>query len=121
MKITKQAVDKLTTGIMWDDELKGFGVRCRGEGKHYVLQYRVGSRQRWVTIGRHGSPWTPDTARREAKRLLGEVAARKDPALTRDHDKGAVTVKQLCDRFTEGYLPPHVLCLPDGHDKEEAA
>jgi hypothetical protein len=37
-------------------------------------------RLRRHTIGRHGSPWTPDAARNEARRLLGEVAAGDDPA-----------------------------------------
>jgi hypothetical protein len=29
--------------------------------------------QRTYTIGKHGSPWSPDTARQEARRILGEV------------------------------------------------
>src|SRR5262249_52020777 len=31
------------------------------------------------SIGRHGAPWTPDTARNEARRLLGIVASGVDP------------------------------------------
>jgi hypothetical protein len=27
------------------------------------------------SIGKHGSPWSPDTARQEARRVLGEIAA----------------------------------------------
>ena len=46
----------------------------------YVLHYRTEEgRQRWYTIGRHGSPWTPETARAEAQRLLGEVRRGLDP------------------------------------------
>ncbi|WP_342713496.1 hypothetical protein AAFG13_37980 [Bradyrhizobium sp. B124] len=30
-------------------------------------------------MGPHGAPWTPDLARKEAKRLLGLVANDKDP------------------------------------------
>ncbi len=88
--------------FMWDGEVKGFGVRCRPSGARlYVLKYRVkGSRrQRWITIGRHGSPWTPERARTEAKRLLGEVADRRDPAATRDADRAAMTVSQLCGLY----------------------
>ena len=84
-KITKHSVDALkpATGgaeaVLWDAELKGFGVRAqRGGAKSYVLHYRAGSGRgaplRKLTIGRHGSPWTPETARSEAKRLLGVVA-----------------------------------------------
>jgi hypothetical protein len=67
-KITKRTVDGLTPGASdtfeWDDEIKGFGVRCRPSGaKTYLLKTRIGGAQRWLTIGRHGSPWTPETAR----------------------------------------------------------
>jgi hypothetical protein len=49
-------------------------LRCRpGGSKTYFLKVRIGNRQRWLTIGRHGAPWTPETARKEALRLLGEV------------------------------------------------
>ena len=60
--------------FLWDPELKGFGVKAEASGaKSYVLQYRLGgrgSKVRRYTIGRHGSPWTPATARTEAERLL---------------------------------------------------
>ena len=91
-RITKRTVDQLSPSsrdaILWDGEVRGFGVRCRHSGaKHYVLKMRVGGRQRWLTIGRHGSPWTPDSARRDALRLLGLRAAGQDPASERDHQK----------------------------------
>jgi hypothetical protein len=31
------------------------------------------------SIGRHGAPWTPDTARKEAQRLLGILVTGIDP------------------------------------------
>jgi integrase len=65
---------------MWDTTVRGFGVRRQRRDAFYVLKYRVGGKQRFVTIGRHGSPWTPETARREAQRLLGAVASGADPA-----------------------------------------
>ena len=87
-KVTKRTVDRLAPGdqdrFVWDDELKGFGIRCRPSGvKVYLLKTRSGGRQRWLTIGRHGSPWSPDQARKEAKRLLGEIAQGKDPGAAR--------------------------------------
>jgi integrase len=111
-KVTKRAVDQLTPGsrdrILWDCEVRGFGVRCRASGaKHYVLKMRVGGRQRWLTIGRHGSPWTPDNARREALRLLGLKAAGHDPASERDRQKGAITIAELGRRFLQEYVPQH--------------
>ena len=110
-KVSKRTVDQLSAGVIWDRDVKGFGVRCRQSGaKHYVLKMRVGGRQRWITIGRHGSPWTPDTARREALRLLGLRAAGKDPALERDRQKGAATIAELGTRFLQEYVPQH--CKP---------
>jgi hypothetical protein len=103
-RITKRAVDQMETNgrdvLRWDADVKGFGVRCRGSGaKFYVLKMRVGGRQRWITIGRHGSPWIPETARREALRLLGLRAVGKDPAAERDRQKGALTIAELAERF----------------------
>jgi Arm DNA-binding domain len=103
-KITKRAVDSLTTGILWDDDVAGFGVRARGHGKHYVLKLRVGNRQRWISIGRHGSPWTPDSARDEARRLLGLKATGKDPTTEREAAKNCVTVEDLAERFMDEHV-----------------
>jgi integrase len=107
-KITKRTVDQLQSGVLWDAEIKGFAVRCRASGaKYYALKTRIGSRQRWITIGRHGSPWTPDTARREAQRLLGLKAAGQDPASDRDRQKGAATIAELGARFLKEYVAQH--------------
>jgi integrase len=42
-----------------------------------------------VTLGKHGSPWTPDTARAKAKALLGKVANGGDPAAEKRVEKEA--------------------------------
>lgn len=86
--ISKRSVDQAVPGandsFLWDSELRGFGLKITpAGGKVYVVQYRTGGRgspTKRVTIGRHGSPWTPDQARRKAKAILGEVAAGRDPA-----------------------------------------
>jgi integrase len=65
-----------------------------------VLKYRTDDgRQRWFTIGRHGSPWTPELARREAHRLLGEIAGGNDPAASKLENRAAITVAMLAERF----------------------
>jgi integrase len=80
-KVTKSAVEQLGQGqLLWDQSLNGFGARRQRRNVFYLLRYRLNGRQRFITIGRHGSPWTPDTARNEARRLLGLVAGRSDPA-----------------------------------------
>ena len=76
-KITKRSVDALRPGpegreaVIWDTEVKGFGVRAQRSGsKSYIVHYRAGTGRgaplRKVTIGKHGSPWTAEAARREA-------------------------------------------------------
>src|SRR5918998_72160 len=104
-KITKAAVDRLSPGEMvWDGEIKGFGVRCQRRDRVYLVKYRLQGRQRWYTIGKHGSPWTPELARREAKRILGLVAEGKDPADKKQKDRSAPTVSALADRFLEEHV-----------------
>lgn len=96
VSLTKRTVDAaapevgdggaLRRVIYWDTALKGFGLLVTERGaKSYLVQYRAGNHgrkdpTRRVTIGKHGSPWTPETARAEAKRILGAVAHGSDPA-----------------------------------------
>jgi integrase len=108
-KITKRSVDDLTSNnmpevVLWDTGIRGFGIRARTSGaKTYILHYRPGGGRnaplRKLTIGRHGSPWTPETARLEAKRLLGRVASGEDPAERKSADRLAMTVAELCDLY----------------------
>lgn len=104
-KLTKrfvEAVEPEAKGqAIWDDELPGFGLRVYPSGKRsYIVQYRARGRSRRYTIGLHGV-WTAETARREAKALLGNVARGNDPAEERDEDRRALTVKQLCEQYIE--------------------
>jgi hypothetical protein len=74
------------------------GLRANRPGaKVYAVRYRLGSGRnapmRRVTIGKHGSPWTPDQARAEAKRLSGLVAHGKDPAGAKAAAKAAVIIR----------------------------
>jgi integrase len=90
-----------TGGVIWDPSLPGFGVRRqRSEAVSYVLFYRTREgRQRWYTIGRHGAPWTPESAREEAQRLLGSVANDADPARAKRAARNAQTISELCDLY----------------------
>lgn len=93
-RLTKTAVDgakRPPAGgrlVLWDTEVKGFGLRVTATGsKTYVLRYRMGGREsalRTYTIGQHGSPWTPDQARRRALELLSQVRSGIDPAAARE-------------------------------------
>jgi integrase len=104
LKLTKRNVDTLKPAAerftAWDTDLKGFGLRITPMGERvYVLKYRIAGEQRWLTIGRHGSPWTPEQARDEAKRLLGDVARNNDPASQRRAEREALTFAALCDLY----------------------
>jgi integrase len=75
-------VDGLQPGSQfWDTAVRGFGVRRLTKDAIYLVRYRFAGRQRFVTIGRHGSPWTVDGARRKALELLGQIAGGTDPQL----------------------------------------
>ncbi|MBH1998522.1 MAG: site-specific integrase [Sphingomonadaceae bacterium] len=86
-RITKRTLDALLSagvdGFIWDEDLRGFGLKTTSRGSaSYVVQYRMGGREaktRRYTIGTHGSPWTPATAREEATRMLLLVAQGVDP------------------------------------------
>lgn len=86
---------------IWDSAVAGFGARRqRSDAVSYVLLYRTAEgRSRRHTIGRHGAPWTPETARDEARRLLGDVAKGEDPAAEKQTKRQAVTVGELCTQY----------------------
>jgi integrase len=107
-RITVRAVDELRPGdTLWDTTVKGFGVRCQRRDKVYVLKVRFAGRQTYMTIGAHGSPWTPETARHEAQRLWGEVRSGRNPAQARAAAASAPTIGDLCDRYFEEHARLH--------------
>jgi integrase len=112
-KITISSVKALVaaTGkeaVLRDTSLAGFEVRARtGGAKVYAVRYRAGSGRhapmRRVTIGRH-SPWTPETARAEARRLLGLAAHGEDPAGVKAAAKSAPNVAELAAKFMADHV-----------------
>ena len=94
---------------LWDKELHGFGLKVTPAGsKVYLVQYRLGGRKgrtRRVTIGRHGEI-TPTFARAEAKRLLGEIAAGRDPAAERDKAKADKSLAVVLEQFMAEHVRP---------------
>jgi integrase len=116
-KITKRAVDSVQPGdrdqFLWDTDVTGFGVKVTPAGKRvYMLQTRVCGRLRRLTIGKHGAPWTPDAARAEAVRLLGQVAAGIDPTDAKMALKLDLIVAELCTIYlAEGCATKKALTL----------
>lgn len=118
IEITKSAVDRASkpaaTTFLWDTKERGFGLRITANGvRSYVYQYRLGGREartRRHTIGKHGSPWTPETARKEARRLAHLVESGIDPIdADRERRRQAVDLafSSYVDLFHERYLKPN--------------
>jgi integrase len=108
-KLTKRTVDATKPAaadvVIWDDELRGFGLRVKPSGvKSYIVQYRTAEgRSRRLTLGRHGE-LTPDAARGLAADTLGMVRKGGDPTADRRAIRTAPTVGEMLDR----YLTEHV-------------
>ena len=87
-RITSEVVNRLRPGErVSDDKLAGFRVRRQTTtSRVYEFNYSINGVRKQIKIGRHGTltpdgvtSWTPETARREAKRLAGLVAQGIDP------------------------------------------
>src|SRR5215207_9867481 len=115
-KLTKRAVDAASPEpvrfTVWDDELKGFGLRVEPSGsKSYIVRYRPGAGGRTaplrqVVIGRHGL-FTPDEARRAARALLVDVSRGADPAAGRAAKRKEATLADLVERYITEHLQVH--------------
>src|SRR6202050_1672306 len=87
MRLTKANVAKLSLPqgkselLVFDEALAGFGIRLRYGGKRtWIAQYRVGSKQRRLSLG---STETLDAeeARRRARSALSKVNLGTDPQI----------------------------------------
>ncbi|MBU1210960.1 MAG: site-specific integrase [Alphaproteobacteria bacterium] len=78
--ITNTAVAALQPGdVINDTKLKGFMARRQKDAVSYAVKMRVNGRQRFFTIGRHGQPWTPETARKRALAVLADSSIAEKP------------------------------------------
>ncbi len=100
ISINKVRVDALLPGQqLWDSRLVGFGVVANKLSKAYKLKYYFEGRQRMMTIGLHGSPYTVDMARDKAMAALVRLQSGIDPA----SEKKIVgqTIAELCDEYIQ--------------------
>ena len=113
-KLTRRRVDGLPARekeyFVWDDQLKGFGVRVYPNGgKRYVAQtFRRGKTIR-VQIGRHGVvPF--EEAKARARKIVADIDEGRNPNQEKEAERLSPTVAQLAERFLEDYVPVH--CKP---------
>jgi len=106
IKITKLFVDKAIAHadkdqvFYRDKELKGFALRVTSAGtKSFVVEKIIGKKVRRITLGKYG-PLTAESARKEAQKLLGQIAGGKDPIAEKQATKiREVTVKEVFDDY----------------------
>jgi integrase len=87
--------------IFFDDDLPGFGLRVRAGGKRtWVIQYRVGAKQRRLTIGSLDK-LSADQARKAARGRLACVELGGDPQQEKQDARNAAghTVGRLVDDY----------------------
>jgi integrase len=72
-----------TDHIEWDPELPGFGVRLRAGSAFYVVQYRIGSKQRRESLGDIRKT-DLEQARKNARIRFAQVELGIDPIAERD-------------------------------------
>ncbi len=105
-KITVTAIQRLMPDdTVFDTEVRGFGARRQKGPVSYFVKTRIKGRQKWITIGKHGSPWTPDAARKEARRILTEADDGVDRTDQKRRETAASTFAQVAKRFVENYGP----------------
>ncbi len=111
MKLTKATVDRLVLPpgkgemIVFDETLPGFGLRIRAGGKRtWIAQYRLGSKQRRLTLGTVET-LDPDKARQRAKSALSKAHLGTDPQVEKAEARAqaAITFSSVVDRYLRRY------------------
>ena len=133
-RLTKRAVEALAPPpkgavFLWDTEVPGFAVRVHRAAngatwRAYVLRFKSQGKDRWITIGKHGTPWRPaprtaaprtltaELAREEALRCRGVWQSGGDPralrALARAAEEPAMRPPcPTLEEFSKRYLNQH--------------
>jgi integrase len=97
---------KRTDKIVFDDELKGFGLRLQGDSRTWIVQYRAGLKQRRVKIG----PWpgvTPSKAFARAREIIGGKWTGEDEQAKRldRRAKDKITLRFVVNHYLERQQP----------------
>ena len=117
VKLTKTTIDKISSpasGKVFyrDSTLKGFGLAVWPSGaKAFIVEKRINGKVKRITLGRYGE-LTVEQARKEATKLLGQIASGKDPIADKQEAKlKSVTLGQTYQDYilTRKDLKPKTL------------
>ena len=97
---TKELLTMRPGTIIWDSIVRGFNARRQfSEVVTFSVHFRTQEgQQRFFKIGRF-PVFTPHEARKQAIRILQNVALGKDPADERRALRNALNVNELCDNY----------------------
>ncbi len=90
---------------IFDTDVRGFSITIYPSGNRaFTLDYRVGGRQRRMTIGRWPE-WRTVAARERAKDLRREIDEGVDPLNQRENAREAPRVSDMTKRYLEEHTP----------------
>jgi integrase len=111
MRLNKATAERLelppgkTELIVFDDALPGFGLRIRAGGKRtWIAQYRLGSKQRRVTLGTVNN-FEADEARKHARDALARAQLGRDPQSEKAAARAPKPRETTLGEAIERYLP----------------
>ena len=94
------------TRILWDDQVRGLGVRITPKGvKAYVLDYRINGRRHRVVLARTTELALKDARQRAGAELVRIRAGESDLLTRRREARVALTVDEGLERFFAEYVP----------------
>jgi integrase len=108
-RTVEAAAPQQTRYDLFDEELKGFGLRVTPNGeKSWFVMYRAGdggrkAPRRRLTLGK-SSTLTPDEARKAAQRLLASVRLGADPVTAKAARRATATIKELAEAFLQRHV-----------------
>ena len=108
MKLTKKIVDdaQLPVGkdqiFYRDEQLKGFALRVTASGtKSFVVEKNIGNKVRRITLGKYGA-LTVEQARKEAQKVIGQIATGVDPIAEKQAQKmSVITLEQVFNDYKQ--------------------
>jgi len=90
---------------IFDTDVRGFSITIYPSGNRaFALDYRIGGRQRRMTIGRWPE-WNTVAARERAKELRRDIDEGFDPLSLRESAREAPRVSDMITRYLEEHTP----------------